>query len=61
MNILLIALSFSLICYSNGTEKKNILNKKFMDLNALPLEKLLEMKKELRKKGKFNYNVFKRI
>jgi hypothetical protein len=58
MNILLIALSFSLICYSNGTEEENILNRKFMDLEALPLEKLLEMKKELRKKSKFNYTIF---
>lgn len=53
MNTLVIALSFSLICYLNGHEdKKPYWNEETMDLEALPLEKLLEMKKELRMKGK---------
>lgn len=54
MNTLLIGLSFSLICYINGLEDENILNRQSMYLEALPLEQLLEMKKELRKKGKLN-------
>jgi len=53
MNTLLIGLSFSLISYLNGhEEKKPYWNKETVDLEALPLEKLLEMKKELRIKGK---------
>lgn len=54
MNTLLIGLSFSLICYLNGHEEKkpHYWSKASMDLEALPLEKLLEMKKELRIKGK---------
>lgn len=53
MNILITALIFSLVCYLNGFQKENVyLNKGFLDLETLPLEKLLEMKKELRKKGK---------
>ncbi|XP_022168958.1 uncharacterized protein LOC111032808 [Myzus persicae] len=50
MNTLLIGLSFSLICYLNGHEEKkpHYWSKASMDLEALPLEKLLEMKKELR-------------
>lgn len=56
--ILLVGLSFSLICYLNGFEEGNILNRKSIDLEALPLEKLLKMKKELQKKGKFGYIIF---
>jgi len=53
MNTLVIGLSFSLICYLSGhEEKKPHWSKEAMDLEALPLEKLLEMKKELRIKGK---------
>lgn len=53
MNTLVIGLSFSLICYLNGHEEnKPYWSKETMDLEALPLEKLLEMKKELRIKGK---------
>lgn len=51
--ILLTGFIFSLICCLNGLEKENTyLDKEFMDLQALPLEKLLELKKELEKKGK---------
>ncbi|XP_060863028.1 uncharacterized protein LOC132939716 [Metopolophium dirhodum] len=49
MNTLVIGLSFSLICYLSGhEEKKPHWSKETMDLEALPLKKLLEMKKELR-------------
>ncbi|XP_025206364.1 uncharacterized protein LOC112602487 [Melanaphis sacchari] len=48
MNTLLIGLSFSLICYLNGLdEEKPYWGTGIMDLEALPLEKLLKMKKEL--------------
>lgn len=51
--LLLTGLIFSLICCLNGLQKENTyFDKEFMDLKALPLEKLLEMKKELQKKGK---------
>jgi len=53
MNTLLIGLSFSLICYLNGLDEKKLYwGTETMDLEALPLEKLLKMKKELRIKGK---------
>lgn len=56
MNILQLGISFSLICYLNGLREENTyLNKEPVDLEALPLEKLLEMKKELQKKGKKMY------
>ncbi|XP_027850923.1 uncharacterized protein LOC114130203 [Aphis gossypii] len=49
MNTLLIGLSFSLICYLNGLDEKKLYwGTETMDLEALPLEKLLKMKKELR-------------
>ncbi|XP_026814503.1 uncharacterized protein LOC113554735 [Rhopalosiphum maidis] len=52
MNTLLIGLSFSLICYLNGLDdKKTYWGTGTMDLEALPLEKLLKMKKELRIKN----------
>jgi len=52
MNTLLIGLSFSLICYLDGhEERKPYWSKETTDLEAMPLEKLLEMKKELRIKG----------
>lgn len=54
MNILLLGLSLTSICsYLNGLEEDNFyLDKEPIDLESLPLEKLLEMKRELRKKGK---------
>lgn len=52
MNILLLGLSLTSICYLNGLEEENMFSDKVpMDLESLPLKKLLEMKKELRKKG----------
>jgi len=53
MNILSTGYIFSLICYVNGLREENAhLDKGFVDLETLPLKKLLEMKKELRNKGK---------
>lgn len=53
MNSFIIWISFSLICYSNEFKEENTyVDKGLMDLETLPLEKLLEMKKELQKKGK---------
>lgn len=53
MNVLLIGISFSLIYSLNGFEEENkYLQGESMDLEALPLDKLLEMKKGLRKNGK---------
>lgn len=54
MNILSIGLCFSLVCCLSGFKEENIFfDKEFVDLEALPLDKLLKMKQELRKKGKY--------
>ncbi|VVC40156.1 Hypothetical protein CINCED_3A011710 [Cinara cedri] len=54
MNILRVGISFSLVCCLNGLKKENIFfNEEFMDLEALPLEKLLKMKQELRIKDDY--------
>lgn len=58
MNSFIIELCFLLICYSNGLKEDNTyLNRESMDLETLPLEKLLEMKKELREKGRCINNI----
>lgn len=67
MNIILsTAFVLSLICYLNGLHDENAyLDKGFVDLETLPLKKLLEMKKELGKKGKLNiqiiYEIYEKI
>lgn len=54
MNILSVGLSFSLVCCLSGFKEENIfLDKEFVHLEALPLDKLLKINQELRKKGKY--------
>lgn len=55
MNTLLLGIYFALVCSLNGRQEENTyLDQESFDLEVLPLEKLLEMKKELRKKGNKN-------
>lgn len=52
MITLLLGINFALICSLNGLQEENTyLDKESIDLEVLPLEKLLEMKKELQEKG----------
>lgn len=52
MDTLLLGIYFALVCSLNGLQEENIyLDKEPVDLEVLPLKQLLEMKKELRKKG----------
>lgn len=53
MKVLLLGIGFSLICSLNGFEETSTyLQGEPVDLEALPLDKLLEMKKGLRKQGR---------
>lgn len=54
MHILRVGLSFSLVYCLSGLQEENIfLDKEFAHLEALPLDKLLKMNRELCKKGKY--------
>lgn len=55
MDTLLLGIHFALVCSLNGLQEENVyLDKEPVDLEVFPLKKLLEMKKELRKKGNKN-------